>query len=157
MKIRKARKGDLKIIDEIYVSGVIDEVKLQFPKRTKESIIKEMNKAKKERVKGFKQNISSKLTYFVVGEEKGEVVGFGQAELNKYDKKKAMIEKIYVKKSFRGKGIGTKIFNELLNWLKKRKVKSVSAGIFIKNKASIKLHKKLGFKETAVRLQKMLR
>jgi len=49
MKIRKAGNEDLEEIDKIYVDGVIDEIKLQYPKRTEKDILKEMNHARKER------------------------------------------------------------------------------------------------------------
>jgi GNAT superfamily N-acetyltransferase len=75
---------------------------------------------------------------------------------NKEDNKKAEIEKVYVLKESRKKGIGSLIIKELLGCLKKEKVKSISSGIFIKNIASIKLHEKFGFEVTAVRMQKKL-
>ena len=56
MKIRKATEKDLDEIDSIYVKGVVDEVKIQFPKRTQKSILREMTKYEKERLSGFRKN-----------------------------------------------------------------------------------------------------
>ena len=63
MKLRKATKKDIEEINRIYVEGAIDEVKLQFPKRTKKDILKEMNKHEEERINGMNKGIKSKLEY----------------------------------------------------------------------------------------------
>ena len=157
MEIRKAKKGDLKRIDEIYLEGVIDEVLLQFPKRTKKDILNEMGSHKKERLSGFTKGMKSKLEYWIVVENKKEIIGFGQVEIKKENKKDSIINMVYVSKDFRRKGIGFKISKELIKWLKSKKVKTVSGGVFIKNKPSIKMQKKLGFKPVAIRLQKKLK
>ena len=77
--------------------------------------------------------------------------------LDKEDKKFGDTHRLYVKKEFRGKGVGSKIKKELLKWLKNKKVKYVSTKMFIKNKASINLNKKFGFKLVAIRMQKTLK
>lgn len=146
----------MKEIDKIYVGSCIDEVRIQFPSRSRKDIEKELTKWRKDRLKGFRKDILSKSNYLVVVEEDGLVVGFGDVMVLKRDKKKAEITMVYIKKSFRKKGIGSKIMKELLSWLKKRKVKSVSGGIFVKNNPSIKLCKKFGFKIVAVRMERKL-
>ena len=93
----------------------------------------------------------------LVVEEDGEIIGFGEVIIDREKNKNAEITKIYIKKGFRNKGIGKLIMKKLLTFLRARKVKSVSAGIFIQNKASINLGKHLGFKISAVRLTKELR
>jgi phosphinothricin acetyltransferase len=154
MKIRKAKKDDVEIIDKIYCEGIFDEVKLQFPKKTKKEILSDLEKHKEERIKGFKKDFISDLNYWIILEEDDEIVAFGQAEINKNDKKKAGIEKIYVLKKYRKRGLASTIMKELLKWLKNKEVESITSGIFIKNTPSINLHEKFGFEITAVRLQK---
>ena len=157
MKIRKAKLKDIPEIDNIYVKGVIDEVKLQSPKRTRKDILKEMKKYKKERINGFKSFIKSPKKKLIVIEESGLIIGLGEAEIKDFDNSKAEITKIYIDKTKRRKGVGSKLMRELLKWLKNRKVKSVTGGIFIKNKVSLNLCKKFGFKETAIRVEKRLK
>lgn len=157
MKTRKAKKEDIKEIDRIYCEGVLDEVKLQFPKKTKKEIIGDLDKHKRDRINGFNRDINSKLNFWVVVEENKSIIAFGQAEINKDDKKKAAIEKIYVSKKHRKKGIASNIVKKLINWLKERDVESISSGIFIKNIPSIKIHEKFGFEVTAIRMQKKLK
>ena len=157
MEIRRAKKGDLKRIDEIYIEGCVNEVLLQFPKRTKKDILNEMKRYKKKRLSGFTKRMKSKLGYWIVVEDKKEIIGFGQAEIKKENKKQSIINMVYVSKDFRRKGIGLRISKELIKWLKSKKVKTVSGGVFIENKPSIKMQKKLGFKPVAIRLQKNLK
>jgi aminoglycoside 6'-N-acetyltransferase I len=154
MKIRKAKKEDIEIIDKIYCEGIFDEVKLQFPKKTKKEIFSNLKKHKEERIKEFKKDFISDLNYLIILEEDNKIVAFGQTEINKYYNKKAEIEKVYVLKEYRKNGFASKIMKELLKWLKNKEVVSITSGIFIKNTPSIKMHEKFGFGVTAVRLQK---
>ena len=157
MEIRKAKKEDLKEIDEIYLEGVIDEIKLQSPKRTKKNIIDEMNKYKRERINGFKNSMTSPKKKLIIIKEGDSIIGFGEAEIKDFDNSKAEITKIYINKNKRKKGVGSKLMKELLKWLKTKKVKSVTGGLFIKNKPSFNFCKKFGFKETAIKVEKKLK
>lgn len=157
LEIKKAKLSDLKEIDLIYKEGVIKEVKLQYPKKTEKEILNELNKYKEERLKGFKENIKSKFSYLIVVLLGREIVGFGEAVINKDNKKNAEVTKIYIKKDLMGKGIGSFIMKDILKWLGYKNVKSISAGIFIKNIPSIKLNKKFGFETTAIRMVKKLK
>jgi len=157
MKIRKATIKDLDELERIYVEGCVSEVKLQFPKKSVKSILKEMKKYERDRKGGFKEGIKSKDEYWVIIVDNNKIAGFGQAVIDKNDKSKAGIEKVYVDKEFRRKGVGMKLMKEIIRWLKEKTVKSVSSGIFIKNKPSINIHEKLGFEVTAVRMQKKLK
>jgi RimJ/RimL family protein N-acetyltransferase len=46
---------------------------------------------------------------------------------------------------------------ELLRWLKKKKIKDVNVGVFIKNKPSIKLNEKFGFKPITINMWRRLK
>ena len=154
MKIRKATKKDLKILDEIYLEGVIDELRTQYPKRSKLSIIREMNKYKKQRVVDFGKDIKDKKQYWIVAEINGGIVGFGSAEVKDKEGRLALL---YIKKKFRRKGVGKKLTEERMKWLKKKGAKKVSAGMLINNKASRKNLDKIGFKPISIKLEKVLK
>lgn len=157
VKIRKAIISDLAQINEIYAKSSTDEVKTQFPEKPLASIKAELDKYKSERLKGFRGGIHSGSAILLVAFDKNKIAGFGEAVINKEDKSKAELAKIYIDKSFRGQGIGSMLGKSLLKWLESKNVSSVSAGIFSKNKASIRLAEKLGFEVTAVRMQKKLK
>ena len=156
MNIRKAKKDDLKEIDKIYLEGVIDEIRLQFPKRSRLSIIKEMNKAKRERLAGWKKELKSNKSFWIVAEEKGNIVGFANAEIR--NKNPSWLTMLYVNKEFRRKGIGKILTKKRIDWLKKKGAKEIGAGMLINNKNSINNLEKFGFKKTySIKMLKKLK
>ena len=157
MKIREARLKDIPTIDEIYVYGVKEELRLQFSGKRLKEAIEDIKKFKKTRLKDFEKDIKSNLSYLIVVEEKKEIIGFGIAIVEKDMRKFGATTMLYVEKDFRRKGVASKIKKELLKWLKSKKVKYVNTGMFIKNKSSINLNKKFGFEIVAVRMQKELK
>ncbi len=157
MKIREARLKDIPTIDEIYVYGVKEELRLQFSGKRLKEAIEDIKKFKKTRLKDFEKDIKSNLSYLIVVEEKKEIIGFGIAIVEKDMRKFGATTMLYVEKDFRRKGVANKIKKELLKWLKSKKVKYVNTGMFIKNKSSINLNKKFGFEIVAVRMQKELK
>ncbi|MFH0831611.1 MAG: GNAT family N-acetyltransferase [archaeon] len=152
MLIRRAKSEDLKEIDRIYCEGGITEMKLQF-NNSREKSIREFKKHKKTREASFRRGLKNPSQYWIVSIDNGRILGFGQASM----KKKGRIEKIYVDKGIRNRGIGSGIIKELLSWLKKKKAKDVNAWIFVKNIPSIKLHKKFGLKLVSINMWRKLR
>ncbi len=155
MAIRKATLNDLKVIDEIYLAGMIDGEKSEFPRKSRKEILKEFNKYKKARLNSLKEDITSKQVETLVYEIDKKVIGFGVASL-KERMRNPEISLISIKGHFREKGIGSRIMGELLKWLKKNHSKNVVVSTSVKNKASIKLNKKFGFKDAAIIMEKQL-
>ncbi|MBT8385636.1 MAG: GNAT family N-acetyltransferase, partial [Bacteroidia bacterium] len=58
---------------------------------------------------------------------------------------------VYVDTSYNNKGIGTRLLQELIKKSEKNGIWTLQSGIFPENKASIQLHKKLGFREIGFR------
>ena len=61
---------------------------------------------------------------------------------------------IYVRTKYHKKGIGSNILEELLEWVKGKGEKEVYVTMDDMNNASIKLHKKAGFKKVAIFMKK---
>jgi hypothetical protein len=83
IQLRKATEKDIQEIGKIYALGGMDEVKLQFPEKSSKELILDFEKHKKDRIKGFVRGINSRLEYWVVAEEYGDIIGFGHASINK--------------------------------------------------------------------------
>ncbi len=138
MKIRKARKSDLK-----------EYLKL---KRQEEKDYSEITKQKitypKDNVmkKEFDKNLSSKSCLILVVEENKNLIGYmhGTFFKNAYSNG-GYIEDIFVLKEFRKKKIATKLINEFIKILKQKKYKRIQLSVNSKNTRAIKLYKKLGF------------
>lgn len=149
MIIRKAKPEDIEEIDQIYVQGGIQEGKLQFPRVTRKEMQKDFDKHKKERQAGFKKQMKSPKHRWIVAEE-DRIIGIGHASI---EKDEGEIEKLYVRASHQGKGIGTQIAKELITWLKNKGAKYIESRIFWNNTPSRQLHNKLGFKPISVKMR----
>lgn len=150
MKIRKAIDKDIVRINEIVKSGIYQEASLQHlgnKKKVKEDVEFDFNFHKKT----IGKNLKDKKQYWVVVEEKGDIVGVGGAYIK--GKERGIIESIYIAKKFQRKGYGKAIIENLINWIKSTKVRHIESNAFVRNKPSIKLHEKLGFKPYILRVR----
>lgn len=100
----------------------------------------------------MRRRIESKLKkyFFLVWEEDGEILGYAYADewKTRCAYKYTVESSVYLKQEASGKGIGTKLYEHLLELLKQKGIHIVLAGIAIPNEASIALHEKLGFEKT---------
>ncbi|GKX29454.1 N-acetyltransferase [Vallitalea longa] len=84
---------------------------------------------------------------FIVYEHKNKVIGYAYA--SKWRERSAyrfcVESSIYVNKNCDHKGIGTILYIELINRLKKLNYRVIMGVISLPNEPSIKLHEKLGF------------
>ncbi len=58
---------------------------------------------------------------------------------------------VYVSTSFSGQGIGTRLLNRLIEESEEAGIWTLQAGLFPENKASLTIHKKVGFREIGFR------
>ena len=58
---------------------------------------------------------------------------------------------VYVDDNYKGKGIGTQLLQRLIDESEKEGLWTLQSGIFRENEASIRLHKKVGFREIGYR------
>jgi len=130
LKIRKAMKKDKKAISELYYE--------LHPVEEKE------NKEKGLLVPIEKSKIKPIL---LVAEENNQIVGFVWAHFIQYGFfKYGTIDELFVKKEFRGKGIGTALLKKVIQKLENLKVKIIVVDTDKDNKEAIRLYKKVGFK-----------
>jgi len=96
------------------------------------------------------KNITETLPW-VVWEEEGIVVGYAYASLWKTRSAYRFSAElsVYIDKDSKGKGIGTKLYEEVIKEVKAKGYHSVVGGIALPNEASVGLHEKLGFKKVA--------
>ena len=158
LNIRKATKKNLEIIDELYVTNSVEEVKQQFPKRTKKSILDEFKIHEKSRKKLFLAELSKSNIIFVIAEFNDKIVGFGQGIVEQsYGGKMGLLDKIYLNKDGRGNGFGTKIAQHLMQEMKKQNVDFFEWRCYNSNQGSIKLAEKLGLKPFSMRFRKKVK
>ena len=105
-------------------------------------------------------NISPKKTAFVF-EENHKLLAYISGEI-KTDDRKTMssvgyIEDWFVSKKYRGKRIGTLLYNQMLKFFKEHDVKIITLSVFNQNKPSYRLYEKMGFKPLDTTLLKRIR
>ena len=134
--IREALQSDSKAIAEIYNYYILNTiVTFELDPVTPEEISR--------RMKNYK-----KIGPYLVYEEDNEVIGYSY--VSKFRDRKAydnsVESTIYLKNGYGGKGIGYKLYSELLS-LVLPEYHVIIGGISLPNDASVKLHEKMGFKK----------
>ena len=71
-------------------------------------------------------------------------------------KKKGYISNLFIKKEFRKKGIGKKLVETVIDWLKRNKTEHVTLEIHKDNKSALELYHKMGFNDYTVKLSKKI-
>jgi len=138
MKIRKAKLSDIPRIAELGVEYGKYEHKLD-----KNQKIGSLKEEKRLATLFFK---NKEVEWFLL-DNGGKVLGFSAVSVDKRGRtKRGVLHTIFIEKDARGKGEGTKLLHHALNYLKKKGCISVKSKIFSKNKVSLRLHKRLGFK-----------
>ena len=137
--IRPVNLNDVEELLEIYNYYVINSI-ITFDI---EPLTLEIFKEKVERI--------SKIYPFIVFEENNEILGYayGSQWRSKPAYNHAVESTVYIKHNTQGKQIGTKLYAELLKQLKQQNFHTVIGGLTLPNDASVRLHKKFGFKEVA--------
>lgn len=141
--IRKALLKDFQQLTDLEYSFIVGGSKL-LPKFEKLDY-----KTKQKLKKHVKQTIRERKSIFFIAAINHEIIGFIEGAIQKrqsFYKQKTIGRALNftVKKRFRGKGTGKKLFQKLSAWFKKRKVAYIELHA-IKNKKKLeKMYKKWG-------------
>jgi L-amino acid N-acyltransferase YncA len=132
--IRKVQISDAKAICNIY-NYYIQNTIITF----EEELVSEAE---------MKDRIKLSTLPLLVFEESGKILGYAFAiDWKSRCAYKYTVEcSVYLDNLVKGKGIGTQLYNELLQQLKELNYHSSIAGIALPNETSVKFHEKFGFK-----------
>ncbi|QUI23605.1 N-acetyltransferase family protein [Vallitalea pronyensis] len=135
--IRDVRHQDVEYICRIYNEYVKHTV-ITFEE---EVVSEEAMYARIEKIK--------KDYCYIVYEMDGEVVGYAYASAwrTRSAYRFCVESTVYVEKNAKGKGIGTALYQELINRLKLLNFRVIMGVIALPNEPSVRLHEKLGFYE----------
>ncbi len=139
MIIRDVKREDSRQICEIY-NYYIENTAISF----EETAVTQANMEKR---------IDSIISSFpwLVADLDGEILGYAYA--SKWKERIAYrysVElSIYIKSNILGQGIGTRLYGELIDRLRKKNIHSMVGGIAIPNIGSQKIHEKFGFEKVA--------
>lgn len=102
--------------------------------------------------KYFEERIASEDSFVEIAETDGKVIGYlcGGVVKRLFYRKKAKyaeLENMLVEENFRGKGIGTKLIKDFINWCKREKIDCISLATSAENNQAINCYRKNGFKD----------
>ena len=100
----------------------------------------------------LKQLINSADAIVLVGDEQGEILGSGFAEIcqaKEYEDRSRYVHLgfMYTVPAARGKGINKAILDELINWSHSNGIEEIRLEVYSGNKVAKKAYEKSGFKE----------
>lgn len=138
MLFRYAKKSDLNFLIQSLEENRV------FEGRPKKDV-----KARPEDKKDFLQAIKKKNIRLI--EEKGKPIAFIHFKTDfkvMYIREKFVwVDLIFVKKEFRGKSLGKKLYKDVFQIARKKGFKKIVIDVFNHNKKSLAFHTKLGFKQ----------
>jgi len=160
--IRKIQKSDyvemIKLIREFMVGynakRVFKGVQADYMK------YKDIEALVSKGAKTYCYNKSPKKAAFVF-EENDKLLAYISGEV-KTDNRKIVspvgyIEDWFVSKKYRGKKIGTQLYDQMIKFFKEHDVRIIILGVFNQNETSYKLYEKMGFKPLDTTLLKRLK
>ena len=153
MIIRKATIEDFEKLKDIKLESKKDEMKYS-------DSLKSLSKTIDIYFEYFKAELRKKNSAVFIAEDKGPIgiiiaTYFMPLRISKFTRK-GYVSNLYVKKNYRNNGIGKKLLNISLKWLKENKVKYISLEIHLENKNALKFYRNLGFKDYTLKLAKKI-
>ena len=94
---------------------------------------------------------SDGLPWLIAENDMGEVIGYAYASKwrDRFAYRFSAEITVYLSPKFKGKGVGSQLYNALFLALKERSIHSVIGGITLPNDASVALHEKFGLEKVA--------
>ena len=154
MQVRRANMDDLEALKEIKLLSKKEELKYS-------ESIKPVDKNKEHYLRYLKRDLSYKSRGIFIALDKKKIVAFILAQwfkplpISKF-KRKGYISNLYVKKSYRRKGLGVKLVKKAEQWLKENKVQYISLEIHVENKDAIGWYMGLGYRDYTKKLSKKI-
>ncbi len=153
--LRKATLSDLKAIQELNHLLCAKEKKEYDPTIDADYPFSKLGE------EYFRSAIESSDSYLFVAEDNGEIIGYIAGamivpEEYRIISRMAEAENMYVKDSYRGKGIGGKLLQGFEEWCKKKGVERILYVASAANTEAIKFYKRRGAEELDVSLEKKL-
>lgn len=148
MKIRKVREEDL---------AEIRELERQLAEIEKEMNSSLKDNAPEEYFSFFKKEFEKDSFIGFVALEGDEIIGLARGSIKErpsffIEDKEGKIESLIVKEKYRGKGVGKKLLNQIIDCLKERGAEVITLEVYLDNSAR-EFYRKMGFKEQELKMK----
>jgi len=145
--IRKAVKGDANKITKL------SDEDWEYHRRLSNIPLKKINKAAVHNryKKKILDHIKKKNNFILIALHNDQIIGYFiyliRKDKNFVYSDVGVIKNAYITNKYRSKGIGNKMFSEIIKWFKTKKIKYVELYVDSKNKIGLNAWSKYGFKE----------
>jgi ribosomal protein S18 acetylase RimI-like enzyme len=111
--------------------------------------------------KDFEKMLNKKRKMFLAACDGDKIVGFILAKIievkgDKTKFKQGYLSEIFVTEKYRGKGVSELMWQEVLKWFKKEKVKFIQLSVLANNEKPQQIYKKWGFKSLSLIMTRKL-
>ena len=106
------------------------------------------------------KNVRKENAAVFVAEDDGKIVGYSLGWIGQpwgYKGKRGYFCDCFVEELHRRQGVGLALSKALIEWFKEKNVECIEADVYSGNEESLKMFKKLGFKEVSKRLRIILK
>lgn len=166
MIVRKATLNDVPAVLQLWAECMNELDELVFAENPEimpyfQTYLQMKDNALEIYVNSIQENIRSEDALVLVGEVDGTPVGYCIAQIKRTlpiyrVEALGFINKLYVKREFRGRGLSSRLNAEIIKWLKKREVKHVSIHVYADNKPARRIYEKWGYKEFQIEMRRTL-
>ncbi len=140
LSVRMAPPGDAEVVAEIYNHYVLHTI-----------VTFELDEVSPAEIARRMERVHSLSLPWIVAESGGQVIGYAYA--NRWHERGAFKHSaettIYLEPNQRKRGVGSRLYDELLQRVSELDIHTVIGGIALPNEASVSLHEKFGFKKAA--------
>ncbi len=134
-----------------------NEKDMHFILEAKQAIVASNFPGEKLDMRFYKPYVRKHAKGILIAEADGKPVGCIIYKIGRNPTgKTGSIESLFVKKAFRGRGIGSALIEAAEQQLKKKGVRKTKAVIAVSNKASLNLHKKHGYNKKRIIVEKVI-
>lgn len=148
MKIREAVEKDLSQLKSLFLEDQ------KYTKRFDEELVVN-EQTKKEMEKEVNRIFKEPNGKILVAEENGKITGFIIPTFSPGTTRGGWISNIFISELFRRKGIGSRLMEKGINWLKQRGAKKVELTAYKVNQKALFFYKKLNFKKQPVKFVRL--
>ena len=118
MVFRKAKKNDCKKLDDMLTKLIIDE--RNYDPDCEMMFV----------IDYYINFVDDKTKYLYLAEEEGNIVGYIYVKM---EDNKALIDALYVDENYRNKGIASRLIEDAISYVKKRKISIVTIKLLSNN------------------------
>lgn len=151
LRIRKAEHDDLEVI------VALNHVLFQEDAGQRDPYMN-LNWAQEEGHAYFAHHLGSETSHCLVAEQPGEVVGYLVGYTRQASSlriaREAELESIFVRRAFRGRGVGAQLVGAFLAWCREREMQRVAVTAYAANERAIRFYQHAGFRPASLTLER---